>query len=732
MHASRSNRSIDPGYRPRHRAVLHAVAFALAALLVAACGAPGNGGAPAGSLTIAPASLELGIGADETLVASLDGTPTTNVTWASLDGAVASVDTAGVVTGVAAGSTSITATSSGGATAEASVTVVACSAPTEIDSDVTVPTTWTAQGFGCTDYVVLSPIDVTDSLTVEAGTVVRFAEEAGLRVTSSSGSLDASGSAAAVVRFAGTQTTAGWWRGIEMWRTGSTNSSSLDHVRIEHAGYTDPTDPDDPAISLQLGRPGTTDVSDVNVIAITNTTIRDGAGFGLYATRFSTVSAFAGNTITGHGDAPVRMSARNSGFLDGASVLTGNTNDYVQIDGDEQVGTTGQINTITEPITWTRLASDVPYRFDGAARVEAELTVAPGVTVEFVADGELRVTDGGSIVADGTSAEPIIFTGTESVPGHWNGIIIWRTDEDSHSVLDHVTIEYAGGEPDVPDFAVYGYNLVLGSPTTDTSANALLTTLTNTTLRHGSGYGLYISHGSTFAASGFANNTLTANAEGAAHVSAQAARWLDDGTSYAGNDDDHVLLDATDSPTDNVLDDATWPALGDGVRYLVDGVIDLRAVVTIAPGVTLSFLEDTGIFAQHEDAGIVADGTSASPIVLTGETPVGGSWYGVYLRQARLAGNVMDHVTIAYGGGEFDGGVTGWVDSGRTFNLSVGQNPINEVAQMLVTNSTFSDAGVAGSGSGYGLYVSPGSMVNLDACSANTFTNTQQGCLIDD
>jgi len=731
MHPTRSARSTDPGDRPRRRTALHVAALALAALLVAACGAPGTGGPPSGSLTIAPGSLELGVGADETLVASLDGAPAANVTWTSLDGAVATVDTSGIVTGVAAGSTSITA-SAGGATAEASVTVVPCTAPTEVDANVTVATTWTAQGFGCTDYVVLSPIDVRDRLTIEAGTVVRFEQEAGLRVTTSSGALDAAGNVGAVVRFAGTQATPGWWRGIEMWRSGDVSSSSLDHVRIEHAGYTDPTDPDDPAISLQLGTPDTTDVSDVNVISVSNTTIRHGAGFGLYASRFSRVDAFAGNTITGHAGAPVWASARNSGFLDGASDLTGNTHDHVLVQGDDAIAATGQVNAITDPITWTRLASDVPYRFDGAARVTAELTVDPGVTVEFGEGGELRVTDGGSLVADGTSAAPITFTGSESVPGHWNGIVVWRAGVDAHSVLDHVTIEYAGGVPASPDFDVYGFNLVLGSPTSDPTASAIETTLTNTTLRHGAGYGLYVSHGSTFVANGFANNTLIDNALGAAHVSAQAARWLDDGTSYAGNGDEHVLLSASATPADNVVDDATWPALGDGVRYLVDGVIDLRAVLTLEPGVTLSFEEDTGIFAQDAAAGIVAIGTSASPIVLTGETPVGGWWYGVYLREARMAGNVMEHVTIAYGGGEFDGGVTGWVDSGRTFNLSVGQSLVNEVAQMFVTNSTFSDAGVSGSGSGYGLFVSEGSIVNLDACSANTFTNTQQGCLIDD
>ncbi|MFN2323950.1 MAG: Ig-like domain-containing protein, partial [Trueperaceae bacterium] len=324
MPATKSIHPNAPDHRPRSRAALRTAGFALAALLLAACGAP-SGGAPSGTLTITPSTLELGVGAEETLVANLDGSPASSVAWSSDDASTATVAASGVVTGVAAGATTIVATS-GGATAEASVTVVACEAPTLIDADVSVATTWTAQGSGCTDYVVQSPIDVTDSLTIEAGTVVHFEQEAGLRVTGSSGSLDAAGSAGNPVRFAGTQPTPGWWRGIEMWRTGSTNPSSLEHARIEHAGY---ADANDPAFSLQLGTPGTTDVTDVNVIAITNTTIRDGAGFGLYATRFSTVSAFADNTITGHADAPVRASARNSGFLDGASDLTGNANDYV-------------------------------------------------------------------------------------------------------------------------------------------------------------------------------------------------------------------------------------------------------------------------------------------------------------------------------------------------------------------------------------------------------------------
>lgn len=727
MSAVHARQTMDSYPRPRRWLALRALAVGLLSVAVAACDDDGPA-APGASLTVTPTTVDLTTGETQTLEASLDGTATTAVSWESADSGVASVDAGGVVTGVAIGVTSITATSTASPSAQAdvAVTVVGCQDPTPIDSDVSSPAVWTAQGHDCTDYVVMNPIDVTDQLQIEAGTIVLFEEDAGLRIRSSSGSLEVSGTAAEQVRFAGTDPTPGWWRGIEMWRTGTENPSSLDHAIIEDAGR--PVN-GGAGYSLQLGTPGTTDVSDVNVIHITNTVIRDGGGYGLRATRFSEVPSFSDNTVTGHPEAPVWVSARNSGFLDEGSDLTGNGEDFVRVEGDEEIGPTGQINAITEAITWARLASDVPYRFDGVAQVTAELTVAPGVTVEFEEDGELRVTDGGSLLAQGTAAAPITFTGSEAVRGHWRGVVIWRPGEDPESVFDHVTIEYGGrAATDFPE-EVYGFNLAIGSPASDPSSFALNTTLTNTTLRESAGYGLFISHASTFVEDGFANNTLTANAEGAARVSAQSVRWLDTGTSYGGNDDEHLLIDARDSPWDNVVSDATWITLGDDVRYVVAGVIDLRAVLTLEPGIVLSFRENTGLFSHEGEAsGLVAEGTATDRIVLTGETQVAGSWYGVYLRSARSAGNIMDYVTIEYGGGEFDGGVVGWV-SNQEFNLSVGQIPSN-TAQMLITNSEFRDAGVQDSGRGYGLYVGEDSLVNDDACGANLFINTQQGCLL--
>ena len=83
-------------------------------LLVLVCSVilAGCGGSPGGSrsLTIAPASLELAVGASSTLTASVAGVPASGVTWSSAAPAVAQVAANGVVTAVSPGSTQVTAT----------------------------------------------------------------------------------------------------------------------------------------------------------------------------------------------------------------------------------------------------------------------------------------------------------------------------------------------------------------------------------------------------------------------------------------------------------------------------------------------------------------------------------------------------------------------------------------------------------------------------------------------
>lgn len=82
---------------------------------------------------------------------------------------------------------------------------------------------------------------------------------------------------------------------------------------------------------------------------------------------------------------------------------------------------------ITTNTTWTK---NNTYLLQGFIYVKggATLTIEPGTTIkgDKTTKGALIVTRGSKLVADGTAAEPIVFTSNESSPtyGDWGGIIL--------------------------------------------------------------------------------------------------------------------------------------------------------------------------------------------------------------------------------------------------------------------------------------------------------------------
>lgn len=98
--------------------------------------------------------------------------------------------------------------------------------------------------------------------------------------------------------------------------------------------------------------------------------------------------------------------------------------------------------TLTNDTTWTTGGS--PYIVTGSISIPegVTLTINPGVTVKFVNSGYYLYVSS-SLVADGTSDEPIVFTSNQAEPdaGQWGGI---RFNEGSSSVLDYCVVEYGG------------------------------------------------------------------------------------------------------------------------------------------------------------------------------------------------------------------------------------------------------------------------------------------------
>jgi hypothetical protein len=85
--------------------------------------------------------------------------------------------------------------------------------------------------------------------------------------------------------------------------------------------------------------------------------------------------------------------------------------------------------------------------------------------------------------------------------------------------------------------------------------------------------------------------------------------------------------------------------------YLADASPILAASVrlTLSPGVTILFAQDTGLALSGNQV-LIAAGTAAEPILLTGAQPVRGFWRGVTLDGTLLPDSVLDHVIVEYAG----------------------------------------------------------------------------------
>lgn len=122
-----------------------------------------------------------------------------------------------------------------------------------------------------------------------------------------------------------------------------------------------------------------------------------------------------------------------------------------------------------------------------------------------------------------------------------------------------------------------------------------------------------------------------------------------------------------------------------GPDYRVTSTIFMGAKLTIEPGVIIEFTDNTGLSIGSQGT-LVAVGTLANPITLTGVQKTKGFWKGIEL-ESNNAMNEMTYVNVAFGGSEgFDG-------------ANIRSNiVIQGSGRIKIANSNFTD------GEGYGLF----------------------------
>ena len=150
------------------------------------------------------------------------------------------------------------------------------------------------------------------------------------------------------------------------------------------------------------------------------------------------------------------------------------------------------------------------------------------------------------------------------------------------------------------------------------------------------------------------------------------------------------------------------------VPYNVTGgfSIDEDATLTIEAGATIVFDRSKTITIY---GGFKAVGTAKSPIVFTGKGKTPGYWSGLKYFRTNNADNILDYVTIEYGGEYYAG-------------LFIDSENASSYTRISVTNSTFKD------NAGAGIYIRYDRLgypkYNKDIDSSNTFINNESGAIV--
>jgi parallel beta-helix repeat protein len=346
---------------------------------------------------------------------------------------------------------------------------------------VTHSGTWSAN----LPFIAVGDVTVPDTstLTIVPGVLVKFNFGTTFKIK---GTLLAEGTSTDSIVFTSSQAIPGDWYGLDFY-TGSSNSV-LDYCVVEHGakgGWQ----------NIRVGQDGSASPS------ITNSTIRHSARYGIQIWKGSSPT-ITGNTITGnasHGilienssnptitDNTITNDSSYAIYMDATCMPTfsGNT---ASGNGEDGIGVHG---IVTHSGTWS---ANLPFIATGDVTVPdtSTLTIVPGVLVKFNFGTTFKIE--GTLLAEGTATDSIVFTSSRAIPGDWYGLDFYTGS--SNSILDYCVVEHGGKS---------GWqNIRVGQ---DGSASP---SITNSTIRHSARYGIQIWKGSSPTITG---NTITGNAD---------------------------------------------------------------------------------------------------------------------------------------------------------------------------------------------------------------------------
>ncbi|MGB5499149.1 MAG: hypothetical protein WBM77_09500, partial [Maribacter sp.] len=348
-------------------------------------------------------------------------------------------------------------------------------------------------------FVESKRYNIKNALNIAAGNTLEFTNGAGFRLgeqasdcANTSGSLNATGTMGSPITFRGVTSGKGTWLGIGF--NSSSPNNNLIYCSISGGGSSKMYNGADFAANVTLQCDSR--------VTIQNSTIADSGAFGIYMLDDDAeLEDFLENTIMDNELAPIWMHLPQVDQLDAAtSYAEGNGRPYIQVEGD----------AITEAdLTIKKL--EVPYRIETEESgretyVERAITIEAGTILEFETGAGLVlgspgvdcIPTTGSLNAQGTTEEPIIFRGASEGQGTWLGIGI--NSSTSTNLFNYCEIS-GGGSNQMYNAGGQG-NIVIHC------SGSL--TIENSTIKDSGGWGIdFVQGGNSLSESGnsFSNNT---------------------------------------------------------------------------------------------------------------------------------------------------------------------------------------------------------------------------------
>lgn len=357
-----------------------------------------------------------------------------------------------------------------------------------VTDDITENITWMAS---CT-YYIDQDIDVTNDaiLTIEPGTIIKFAEGKELTISygsSSTGNIIASGTKDNPILFTSQAQikSKGDWDGI--WLYSGCNASSFDYCKVEYAG----------GYKWSSGS-GAITSNYANNTAIDNCTFENNDDYGIRIYQNpSALSSFKNNEFIDNTTNDLKISAYNVSSIGEGNYFTKD----IEVEGSN-VDTPGEVVWLKQNADYIIINANVEV----GSTTGTTLIIEPGASIKFSNFGmniAYSTARKGMIKAEGTAIDPITFTSGVATPsiGDWNSITFYDGCS-TGSIFNYCNFSYGGGYAGAPAMIVFkyqqgssttinncfftyseGYGIMLDQPSSDTSYPSLSNnTYSNNTL----------------------------------------------------------------------------------------------------------------------------------------------------------------------------------------------------------------------------------------------------------